>query len=433
MNVLVIGSGGREHCLVWKLRQSPHVARIFCAPGNGGTAKDAENTEIAATDGEALLRFAEERDIGLTVVGPEVPLVDGIVDRFESRGLRIFGPRRACARLEGSKIYAKEVMDRFDIPTASWRAFDNPGDARNYIRGRSGPLVVKADGLAAGKGVVVCKTREEALTAADRMLVHKEFGAAGEKILVEDFLAGEEASILLVTDGETVIPLISSQDHKRIGEGDRGPNTGGMGAYAPAPLVSGPLMENIHGTICEPLIKGLGKQGMKYRGVLYIGLMISGGNPYVLEFNVRFGDPETQVVVPKLQSDLYELMDRTVQGQLAGTVLSWDPRFCVGVVLASGGYPGPYQKGKKIEGLDCLPSDVTVFHAGTRAEPARSGEGYEYFTQGGRVLTVTGLDPLFPQAQRKVYEAAEKIRFEGRSYRKDIGNKALKFLSEGVK
>ncbi|MBU2251625.1 MAG: phosphoribosylamine--glycine ligase, partial [Candidatus Omnitrophica bacterium] len=363
MRVLVIGSGGREHCLAWKLAQSPSVDKLYCAPGNGGTGLVAENIDIAATDIDKLLEFALSQKIDLTVVGPELPLVEGIVDRFKAKGLKIFGPVKDLARLEGSKIFAKELLQKYGIPTADFKVFDSAEAAKTYIQKKQAPLVVKADGLAAGKGVIVCLTIKEAVEAIDLIMVRKEFGAAGRQIIIEDCLKGEEVSIIAFIDGETIVPLVASQDHKRIFDADQGPNTGGMGAYSPAPLIGQKLLTIIIDKIFKPLIEGLNSEERIYQGILYAGLMIENDQPYVLEFNVRFGDPETQAILPKLKSDLAEVMLKTVDRKLKEVVLEWDQRFCLSVVLASGGYPGDYQKNKEIKGLDKLGGlkDVFVF------------------------------------------------------------------------
>jgi len=424
MKVLVIGSGGREHCLAWKLKESKLVDKLYIAPGNAGTSLIGENVDINPQDLEGLVKFAENSKIDLTVAGPEAPLVGGIVDRFESKGLKIFGPKRDLALLEGSKVYAKKIMRKFGIPTADFEVFSQPDLAKDYVRSKRFPLVIKADGLAAGKGAIVCKNREEAYSAIDLIMTEKKFGSAGENIVIEDFLSGEEASVLVFTDGETILPLVPSQDHKQVFDEDRGPNTGGMGAYAPAPVVNDVVFRKITEEIFEPLIRGLKKEGKVYKGMLYAGLMIKDNQPYVLEFNVRFGDPETQVILPKLRSDLLEVMLKTIGEDLAEVNLVWDERFCLCVVLASGGYPGKYEKGKVIKGLEKAEGlrDLFLFHAGTKR---RDGE---FITAGGRVLNVVGLAEGLIETQVKVYEAIKNIYFEGIHYRKDIGNKALKYL-----
>ncbi|MFH1519135.1 MAG: phosphoribosylamine--glycine ligase [Candidatus Omnitrophota bacterium] len=425
MKVLIVGSGGREHCLSWKIAQSPLVGKLYCAPGNGGTSLVAENVDIAAIDIEGLLKFAIEQKIDLTIVGPEASLVEGIVDKFEDSGLKIFGPRKELALLEGSKIFAKETMRKYNIPTADFMIFDAPAPAKTYLRKKSLPLVIKADGLAAGKGVVIARTLKEAEAAIDLMMIEKKFGPAGEKIVIEECLEGEEASILVITDGDTVIPLVSSQDHKTVYDGDKGPNTGGMGAYAPAPVVDDEILAQIKKRITTPLIAGFQKEGRPYRGILYIGLMIKDNSPWVLEFNVRFGDPETQVILPKLKSDLVEVILKSLDNQLTELELVWDKRSCLCVVLASGGYPAAYQQGKEIRGLEALEGldDVFVFHAGTKSLGASSG--FRFATNGGRVLNITALGQDLGEAQDKAYKAIESISFDQMHYRRDIGSKAL--------
>lgn len=430
MKILVIGGGGREHCLAWKINQSPLVDKIYCAPGNGGTSLIAENIDIKASDIDALFDFAKEEKIDLTVVGPEAPLVAGIVDRFESGGLKIFGPCKRLAQLEGSKVFAKEIMKKFGIPTADFAVFTSPVEAKKYIDEKGASIVIKADGLAAGKGVIVAQSIKEAKEAVDTIMVDKKFGSAGERIVIEDCLVGEEASILIFTDGVNIIPLVSSQDHKRVFDNDKGPNTGGMGAYSPAPVVTEAVFNKIIKRIFIPLIEGLGSDGLIYKGMLYAGLMIKDEEPYVLEFNVRFGDPEIQAILPKLRSDLVEVMIKTVEGKLEDVTLSWDDRFCLCVVLSSGGYPGKYEKGKEIKGLKKVLSleDIFVFHAGTKLVTSNFPSP-AFVTSGGRVLNVVGLASSLPEAQKKVYQAIEHIYFEGMHYRRDIGNKALKFLN----
>lgn len=419
MKVLVIGSGGREHCLVWKLAQSVLVDKIYCAPGNAGTALIAENVNISVLDTPGLARFALNKKIDLTVVGPEAPLAAGIVDIFEKKGLKIFGPAGEMAMLEGSKVFAKEIMKKYKIPTAEFAVFDNAVKAEEYIVQKGVPIVIKADGLAAGKGVVVARTVAIAKEAVKAMLTDKLFGQAGQQIVIEHCLQGEEASILVFTDGDTVVPLVASCDHKRIYDGDTGPNTGGMGAYAPASWVDQALMRKVRDKICDPLMKGLKKDGKIYKGILYIGIMVKDGQPYVLEFNVRFGDPETQAVLPKLKSDLADIMLKTIDNKLTGVKLDWDEKFCICVVMASGGYPGNYEKGKVISGLEKI-DDVLVFHAGTE-----KNEDGRFITCGGRVLNIAAMDDTIPKAQKKVYDAVSRVSFDGMCYRKDIGNKAL--------
>lgn len=421
MKVLIVGSGGREHCLAWKIAQSDKVKEIFCAPGNGGTEELARNIHIPAADIKTLADFAQGEKIDLTVVGPEVPLVGGIVDEFLRRGLKIFGPQEELARLEGSKVFAKEVMAKFSLPTAEFRIFDDKGPAADYIRAQSVPLVVKADGLASGKGVFVCEDTESALAALKVIMVERKFADAGSRIVVEECLRGEEASILAFSDGENILPLASSQDHKRIYDGDRGANTGGMGAYSPAPVITDALNRKINSEILQPLISGLNNEGKKYIGMLYVGLMLTDSGPKILEFNVRFGDPETQAILPRLKNDLVEVMLATIEGELNKVALSWEKRPCICVVIASGGYPQGYEKNKEIFGLseaEKLP-DTFVFHAGTRREKEKC------FTTGGRVLNVAALGDTLDKAKARAYQAIEKIKFEKMYFRRDIGWRAL--------
>jgi len=419
MKVLVIGSGGREHTIVWKIAQSKKVDKIYCAPGNGGIKELAELVNIKADDVDGLLNFAKENKIDLTVVGPEVSLVKGIVDIFQQKGLKIFGPTKELSMLEGSKVFAKEAMTKFGLPTADFKVFDDPKDAKKYLNEKGAPIVVKADGLAAGKGVIVAKTVEEAETAIEDIMVKKIFGSAGDRLILEDCLEGEEASILVFSDGKNIAPLVSAQDHKRIFDNDEGPNTGGMGAYSPAPVVSGEIFNDIIDKVFRPMITGLAKQGKYYKGVLYGGLMMTKHGPMVLEFNVRFGDPETQAILPRLKSDLVDVAIACTEGSLDKINLEWDERSCLCIVAASKGYPGSYEKHKKISGLEDV-KDGMVFHAGTVSENGN------IFTNGGRVLSVAGLGSDIKSAKLKAYEAAGKIKFDGIYYRKDIGNKAIR-------
>ncbi len=418
MNILVIGSGGREHALCWKLRQSPAVKGLYCAPGNGGTGVDAVNIDLDVTKHSEVVRFCKEKNVNLVVVGPEIPLAAGITDDLEKAGIRVFGPSRAASRLESSKIFAKELMARYDIPTARFRIFEDFKKAREYILSVDLPLVVKAYGLAAGKGVFIAETAEEAVDAAEAMLVRKEFGPAGEKIIVEEYLTGEEVSLIVVTDGRNIIPLAASQDHKRAHDGDTGPNTGGMGAYSPVPFFDEKLFNAVMHSVVKPTIEGLRKEGIVYKGVLYAGLMLTSSGPKVLEYNVRFGDPETQVILPRLKSDLAELLMKTAEGDLSGIRPEWDEAEHVCVVLASGGYPGQYEKGKSITGCDKAADEgALVFHAGTRAD------GGELFTSGGRVLNIVGRGKGITEAVENTYKAVRKIHFDGMQYREDIARK----------
>ncbi|UCH88759.1 MAG: phosphoribosylamine--glycine ligase [Thermoplasmata archaeon] len=424
MKVLVIGSGGREHTLVWKLSQSPKVEKIYAAPGNGGIASSASCVDINANDIPALKKFADDNKIDLTIVGPEDPLAQGIVDVFTEKDLPIFGPTGSAARIESSKSFAKEIMKKYDIPTAASETFENSDDAVDYIKAQGAPIVIKADGLAAGKGVIPCTTMESALEAVQKIMVDKVFGDAGNKVVVEEFLEGEEASILAFSDGSTVIPMASSQDHKRAYDNDEGPNTGGMGAYSPAPVVTDEISDDIYCKILVPTIEGMKESGIEYKGILYAGLMITENGPRVIEFNCRFGDPELQVVLPRLKTDLVEPVMACINGNLDQVHLEWDPRAAVCVVMASGGYPGKYEKGKPIEGLANAEeeSDITIFHAGTAQKDDK------YITSGGRVLGVTALGNDIPTAIEHAYTAVNKINFENVYYRKDIGQKALKRL-----
>jgi phosphoribosylamine--glycine ligase len=420
MKVLVVGGGGREHSLVWKIGQSPRVSKLFCAPGNAGIAQMAECVDIPVKDLEALAAFAEGKGVDLTVVGPELPLTMGIVDLFEEKGLRIFGPHKEAAEIEGSKVFCKDLLSKYGVPTAQYRAFDNRDEAAAYVDSVAFPIVVKADGLAAGKGVIPSMTKEEALKALDTIMVEKAFGDAGRRVLVEEFLVGEEASFIVLTDGETVVPLASSQDHKPIYDGDMGPNTGGMGAYSPAPVVTEEVHRKIMEEIMIPTIGGMASEGRTYRGVLYGGLMIKEDQPKVLEFNARFGDPENQPIMIRMRGDIVPLLEACIDGGVRGPI-DWDPRWAVCVVMASDGYPGSYEKNRVIRGLGKVAEmeDIFVFHAGT----ARAGE--DIVTSGGRVLGVTGLGEDVKVAIERTYSAVKKIHWEGVYYRTDIGKRAL--------
>jgi phosphoribosylamine--glycine ligase len=422
MNVLLIGNGGREHAIAWKLAQSKELKKLFIAPGNPGTAKCGTNVDIKADDYDKLLGFAKDNKVGLAVIGPEDPLAAGIVERFEKAGIKAFGPSGAAAQLEADKAFSKQIMKANAIPTAESRTFDNFQDAKTYIASRDEAVVIKATGLAKGKGVFVCDEPSEGINAAEKIMEGKIFGKAGEKILVEDKLLGQEASILAFVDGRNIYVLESSQDHKAIGDGDTGPNTGGMGAYSPAPIVTDKLMDQITKEILVPTIDGMNRNGTPYKGVLYAGIMITQGGPRVLEFNVRFGDPETQPVLMRLKSDLLEAMLATCDGTLDKITLEWDDRAAVCVVMASGGYPDDYEKGKVITGIEEAESikDVFVFHAGTAEKNG------QVVTSGGRVLGVTALGNKIADAQAKAYEAVDKIKFEKAYYRKDIADKAIK-------
>ncbi len=424
MNILVVGSGGREHALAWKLAQSPRVGKVFVAPGNAGTASDPMLTNVALTEIPELVAFAQRENVALTVVGPEGPLAAGIVDAFRAAGLKIFGPTRAAAQLESSKDFAKAFMARHGIPTARYRTFADARAAHAYVDETGAPIVIKADGLAAGKGVVVAQTLPEAHAAVDAMLVDNAMGDAGARVVVEEFLAGEEASFIVMVDGRNVLPLASSQDHKRLRDGDTGPNTGGMGAYSPAPVVTPALHARIMREIIQPTVSGMAADGIPYTGFLYAGVMIDGaGNPRTLEFNCRLGDPETQPIMARLKSDLVDLLEQAVNGTLDTADAAWDRRTALGVVLAAGGYPDNPRKGDVIDGLQRITPearpDVVVFHAGTALADGAT------VVSGGRVLCVTALADSVRLAQRAAYAAVADIGFAGMQFRTDIGYRAL--------
>jgi phosphoribosylamine--glycine ligase len=422
MRVLVVGSGGREHALVWRLARSPEVTALYAAPGNPGMARHATCVPIKADALDDLVVFAERERIDLTVVGPEVPLVLGIADRFQAKGLAVFGPSQSAAALEGSKAFSKALMAKHGIPTAGFQTFRDPALARRFARELGEPLVVKADGLAAGKGAIVCRTVEEADQAIALCLEQRAFGRAGEQIILEEFLVGEEVSFFALTDGETALPLGTAQDHKTVFDDDQGPNTGGMGAYSPAPIVDARMHDEVMKTIILPTVRAMAAEGRPYRGVIYAGLMLTREGPKALEYNCRFGDPEHQVIMPRLQDDPLPLLHAVAKGERLPSTVRWRPEAAVCVVLASGGYPGDYQTGKPISGIEEAEklSDVTVFHAGTALKDGR------LVTAGGRVLGVTALGADIPAAIRQAYEAVAKIRFEGIHFRKDIGRKALR-------
>ena len=422
LRILLVGGGGREHALAWHLARSERCAALFVAPGNAGTAREPGvlNVDVGA-DPEQLLEFAHAENVDLTIVGPEAPLVDGIVDRFAAAGRLCFGPDAAAAQLEGSKAFTKAFLERHGIPTARWQAFDDPNAARDYVLRHGAPIVVKADGLAAGKGVTVAATVDEALAAIDAAMTGDAFGAAGRRVVIEECLIGEEASFIAVCDGETILPFASSQDHKRIGEGDTGPNTGGMGAISPAPVITPEVHDRIMREVMEPTVRGMAADGHPYRGFLYAGLMIdAAGEPRVIEFNCRFGDPEAQAVLMRLRSDLVELCLRTCAGDLHGLELLWDQRSAVGVVMAAAGYPGSSPRGDAIDGFPEPREDLLVFHAGTRVD-----ESGAIVTNGGRVLCVSALGADLREAAAIAYRAADGIRFAGAQYRRDIGHHAL--------
>ena len=421
MKILVIGSGGREHALAWRIAQSSRVEQVFVAPGNAGTATEAKlsNVDIAPSDFEALVAFARSEQIHLTVVGPENPLVAGLVDYFNTSGLRCFGPTAAAARLEGSKSFSKDFLQKYQIPTADYRVFSDEADAQEYVATLVPPIVIKADGLAAGKGVVIAQSMPEATRTISDMLSGNVLGGAGATIVIEEFLTGEEASFIVIADGDNALAFASSQDHKAAFDGDLGPNTGGMGAYSPAPVVTPEMTRRIMTEVIEPTLQGMRREGSPYTGFLYAGLMIDAtGKPNVIEFNCRFGDPETQPIMLRLQSDLVAVMDAAIDGELMTQSLSFDPRAALTVVMASGGYPGDYQTGQRITGLDAA-SAAKVFHAGTVQQNG------EIVTAGGRVLGITALGETVSEAQSLAYELVEKISFEGAMYRRDIGYRAV--------
>jgi phosphoribosylamine---glycine ligase len=421
MKLLVIGSGGREHAIAWRLANSPRVQKVFVAPGNGGTGTEngVENVALAGT--RELIDFCKREHIHLTVVGPEAPLAAGLVDAFQHAGLKVFGPTRAAAQLESSKDYAKSFMQRHGIPTAAYASFTSANEAKAYVAKRGGPIVVKADGLAAGKGVVVAQSAAEANAAIDAMLTEKRFGEAGARVVIEDFLQGEEASFIVMCDGTHVLALATSQDHKRLRDGDQGPNTGGMGAYSPAPIVTPKVHARVMREIILPTVQGMAADGHPYTGFLYAGLMIdAAGNPKTLEFNCRLGDPETQPILLRLKSDLLELIERALEGRLDQAEAEWDRRCALGVVMAAGGYPDEPRKGDRIEGLPKPAEDCRVFHAGTALKDGA------VVTSGGRVLCATALGDSLKMARARAYEAVDAIRFDGMQFRRDIGHRGLK-------
>ncbi|NQU95370.1 MAG: phosphoribosylamine--glycine ligase [Candidatus Omnitrophica bacterium] len=423
MKVLVIGQGGREHALLWKLKQSKDIKELFSAPGNGGTAEIAENVDIKANDLEGLSKFCEDKKIDFTIVGPEAPLAEGIVDLFNKKGLKIFGPTKASAQLEASKVFTKELCESEKIPTAWFKTFNDAQKAKDFVKSKGAPIVIKKDGLAEGKGVIVANTEAEAIDAIDKIVVEKAFGASGNKVIVEECLEGEEASVIVLSDGENIVPLASSQDHKRVFDQDKGANTGGMGAYSPAPVVTDDIFNETISKIIKPTIAGMKKRNTPHKGVLYAGIMITEDGPKLLEYNVRFGDPETQAILPRLDSDLLELIERAMSGSLADFKLKWRKKSCACIVMASGGYPGRYEKGKEITGIEKARElqDVLVFHAGTKLEKTN-----KILTSGGRVLNVVALGDNIEKAISTAYKACDKIKFDNAHFRKDIGFRAMK-------
>ncbi len=421
MKVLVIGSGAREHALCWKLRQSKHVTELFAAPGSDGMSKFAKAVPIGVNEIDKLITFARENKIDLTVVGPEDPLCAGIVDRFKKKGLRIYGPSESASRLEGSKAFAKDVMRRHAIPTGGFKLYEKAQPALEYLKNCDYPVVIKADGLAAGKGVAICEDYEQAEVAINEAMTKKRFGDAGKRVLIEDFLQGEEISVHAITDGRTILPLCIAQDHKRVGDADTGENTGGMGTYSPLPQIDDALMDQIQDEIIVRSVHAMNRDEVPFKGTMFIGVMLTKQGPRVLEYNVRFGDPETQTILARLRGDLYEILSATVDGKLDEVEVDWDPHTAVTVVVASGGYPRDYAKGYRIEGLDQdFGRDVMVFHAGTKKDKG------EWFTNGGRVLSVTALGTDLADARAKAYTAIEKIKFDKMIYRKDIGWRGMK-------
>jgi len=421
MKVLIVGSGGREHAIAWKLSQSPKVEKVYCAPGNAGIAGHAECVPIGVNDFEKLTAFAKENKVDLTFVGPEEPLLNGIVNEFEEKGLVVFGPRKEAALIEGSKTFAKNLMQKYQIPTAAYASFTEYNEALAYIREQGAPIVIKADGLAAGKGVVVAMTLEEAESALKNMMLDESLGLAGAKVVIEEFLQGEELTLLSFVDGTTVKPMIPSQDHKPVFDQDKGPNTGGMGTYSPVPQMSADLIQQIMDEIVLPTVKAMESEGVPFKGILYTGLMITKNGPKVIEYNARFGDPETQVVLPLLKTDLMDIFIAGISGELEQLQIEWKDGAAVCVIMASGGYPGPYEKGQEISGLDSADSQgAVVFHAGTAFADGK------IVTNGGRVLGVTAIGDSIKDAREKAYQAVEHISFEGAHYRKDIALKALR-------
>lgn len=425
LRVLIIGSGGREHALLWKVSQSPQVKEIFVAPGNAGMASLATLVPISAENLDGLLQFALDQKMDLTIVGPEVPLLHGIVDQFQQAGLAIFGPNGQAAQIEGSKRFAKDLMKKYGIPTAGYQTFTDANEAKAYVRQVGAPIVIKADGLAAGKGVVVASTLEEAEQAITDAMEQKVFGSAGDLVVVEEYLTGQELSLMAFVDGTTVVPMVPAQDHKPAYDGDQGPNTGGMGTYSPVPQFTDDVLSTAVTTILEPMVQAFQQEGIDYRGVLYAGLMITADGPKVIEFNARFGDPETQVVLPRLTSDLVEIMLAVIEGHLHSNLVRWSELAAVCVVMAAGGYPGSYQKGLAITGLlNQFEKEKFVFHAGTKLEDS------QLVTAGGRVLGVTALGEDLRVAQKNAYELVKQIHFSGVHYRKDIAEKAICYLEE---
>jgi phosphoribosylamine---glycine ligase len=420
LKILVVGGGGREDTLVWKIAQSPRVEKVFAAPGNAGTARIAENLGLQPTDVEGLGKAAKAEGIDLVVVGPEAPLASGIVDHFASLGIAIFGPSRAATQIESSKVFARELMEKHGIPCPRGAVFSSHSEASEYLRGQRLPVVIKADGLAAGKGVIVADSLSEAEKALDDIMRARIFGSAGRRVIIDEYLSGREVSLIAFSDGKTVLPMVPACDYKKIGDGDQGPNTGGMGSYSPPGFFSEQMIQKVTRGILLATVEAMAKEGLLYKGVLYAGLMIVNGKPVVLEFNARFGDPETQAILPLLRTDLVDVLLAVIQGRLEAIRLDWSPQACVGVVMASGGYPGSYKTGFPIRGIDTVDRDVLVFHAGTKV-----GSDGAVYTDGGRVLTVVGIGANMAEAREKAYRNVDRLSFEGCYYRKDIALREL--------
>jgi phosphoribosylamine--glycine ligase len=423
LKILVVGGGGREHTLVWKIAQSPRVEKIFAAPGNAGTAAIAENLNLHPTDIERLGKAAKEKGIGLVVIGPEAPLASGIVDYFDNLGIPIFGPTKEATRIESSKVFARNLMEKYDIPCPEGTIFSSYSEAREYLQEQRPPVVIKADGLAAGKGVIIADSLSEAEKALDDIMENKIYGSAGDSVIIDEYLGGQEISLIAFTDGKTVSSMVPACDYKRIGDNDQGPNTGGMGSYSPPGFFSAGMIEKVTKGILVPTVQAMAKEGMLYKGVLYAGLMIIDGEPVVLEFNARFGDPETQVVLPLLKTDLVDILMAVVQGNLERVKTEWSPEACVGVVMSSAGYPGSYKTGFPVQGIDNVDKDVLVFHAGTKL-----GNDGIIYTDGGRVLSVVGMGKDMAEARKKVYHNIRNIYFEGCYYREDIALREIRMI-----
>jgi phosphoribosylamine--glycine ligase len=428
LRILVVGGGGREHTLVWKIVQSPRAEKVFAAPGNGGTAAIAENLNLRPTDIEGLGKAAKEKGIELVVVGPEAPLASGVVDHFDRLGVPVFGPTKAATQIESSKVFARNLMEKYGIPCPKGAVFSSYSEAHEYLQKQRAPVVIKADGLAAGKGVIIASSLDEADKAIRDIMETRIFGSAGDRVIIDEYLSGREVSLMAFTDGKTVSPMVPACDYKKIGNNDRGPNTGGMGSYSPPGFFSAQMAQKVTKDVLLPTAKAMAEEGFIYKGVLYAGLMIVDGEPVVLEFNARFGDPETQVILPLLKTDLVDILMAVVQGSLDRLKIEWSPEVCVGVVMASGGYPGSYKTGFPIRGIDSVDKDVLVFHAGTK-----SGSDRVVYTDGGRVLAVVGVGQDMAEAREKVYHNISSIYFEGCYYRKDIALREIDKIESGSK